>query len=75
MIVVMGVHMRPGYFSDVTSAILQSSANVTHLWIVGSPYLKMFRELTLQLKARVVHVTQCTQTHTCTLSQVQVTWT
>ena len=75
--VVVGVYSRPGFFSDVTSAILQSSANVTRLWIVcnGSPYLKMFRELTLQLKARVVHVTQCTQTHTCTLSQVQVIWT
>jgi hypothetical protein len=55
MTVVMGVHLRPGYFSDVTSAILQSTANDTRLWIVcnGSPYLEMFRELTLQLKARV----------------------
>ena len=53
--VVVGVYSRPGFFSDVTSAILQSSANVTRLWIVcnGSPYLEMFRELTLQLKARV----------------------
>jgi hypothetical protein len=53
--VVVGVYSRPGYFSDVTSAILQSSANVTRLWIVcnGSPYLEMFQELTLQLKARV----------------------
>ena len=53
--VVVAVHSRPGTFADVTSAILNSSANVTRLWIVcsGSPNLEMFRKLTLQLKARV----------------------
>jgi hypothetical protein len=53
--VVVAVYSRPGAFSDVTSAILNSSANVTRLWIVcnGSPNLEMFRTLTLQLKARV----------------------
>lgn len=33
-ITVVGVHLRPGYFSDVTSAILPARANVTRLWIV-----------------------------------------
>jgi hypothetical protein len=53
--VVVGVYSRPGTFADITSAILNSSANVTRLWIVcnGSPYIEMFQELTLQLKARV----------------------
>ena len=53
--VVVGVYSRTGTFADVTSAILNSSANVTRLWIVcnGSPNLEMFRTLTLQLKARV----------------------
>ena len=51
--VVVGVYSRPEYFERVTTAILQSTANVTRLWIVcnGSPYLELFRTKSAELNA------------------------
>ena len=52
--VVVGVFSRPGYFEEVTSAILRSSVNVTRLWIVsnGSPHLELFRKMTAVLREK-----------------------
>jgi hypothetical protein len=52
--VVVGVFSRPGYFEEITSAILRSSVNVTRLWIVcnGSPHLELYRAMTAALKER-----------------------
>ncbi len=53
--VIVGVFSRPAYFEQVTAAILDSTANVTRLWIVcnGSPHLEIFRAKTAH-EGRVV---------------------